>query len=585
MPSGIQGPKLSSVGDLLQGNTVFKVPIHQRSFDWREDHTEELWEDICFAVNREDEDYFLGTIVLREVEREEPYDSYEIVDGQQRLTCISMIFSAIHNEFKSRNDAERAERIFQEFLGSKGYERQAQPRPKIQLNETNNEVYRNYIVESENRGVVSQVLKNKKKLHPSNQKLLEAYEYFLTKVSSEASVKGTAYDEFLVPLINTLNQRVKLIVIPVTDDEGAYLVFESVNARGKDLAVSDLVKNRLYYEVGNEQVRRAKELWDKMEVDLRRRPIPEYLRHFWIAKRAESGSLKVREKNLYRKILRSLPEQNRKAEAIQLLSDLSVSAHDYAMISDYTLWPDDPCYDTSFESILEDLQLFRVSQCYPVLLNVIQHFEARDILKTFQAIANFSFRYNIIGSGTSGKLESIFGNIAYEIRRGNYTSPEDIADELRSVNPDRQFRVDFQITAFSKRKSKLARYTLARLENYLRRQNNGHKLEKIDPNDRRISLEHILPQNEEMHANWRDDFGVNLDPADYIYRIGNLTLLTKKLNRESADRSFEEKKSAALNKSDLLIDEYVRDANKWGNREIEQRQKQLAKYAVQVWKL
>jgi uncharacterized protein with ParB-like and HNH nuclease domain len=586
MSSGIQEPRLSSVGDLLKGNVLFKVPIHQRNFDWGKDEVEELWEDICFAVDRQDEDYFLGTVVLRQIEEKGSHDSYEIVDGQQRLTCISMIFSAIHNEFESRNDVERAERIFLEFLGSKGYERHAQLRPKIELNETNNETYLKYIIRSENREIISKILKDKKKLHVSNQKLLAAYEYFLERVSDVASAKGTAHDEFLVPLITTLNQRVKLIVIPVTDDEGAYLVFESVNARGKELAVSDLVKNRLYYEVGNAQVQRAKDLWDKMEVNLRRRPIPEYLRHFWIAKRAESGKLKVREKDLYRRILRSLPDQNRKGAAIDLLADLSESAQDYAKISDFTLWPDDSVYDSIFEYTLEELQLFRVSQCYPVLLNVIQRFPAsEDIVQVFQAIANFSFRYNIIGSGTSGSLEAIFGKTAFEIREGSYTSAKDIADELRAANSDRLFRTDFQLATFSKWKSKLARYTLVKIENYLRRQKRGDKLGRIDPNDRRISLEHILPQNEESHKDWRSDFEVNLDPADYVYRIGNLTLLTKKLNRESADRSFLEKKSVVVEASDLLINEYIRNVEKWGNQEIEQRQDQLSKYAVEIWKL
>lgn len=587
MVSGIREPSLTSIETLLVGNTLFRVPIHQRNFDWSTDEAEELWEDICLAVTRGDEDYFLGTVVLRQVDAGTDYgaqDTREIIDGQQRLACISMVFSAIRNAFASRNDP-RADEIFRDFLGSKGYETGATAKPKLTLNEINDEVYRQYVVESENQASVTEALRSRR-VHPSNRKLLEAYAYFLQNVNDEVGLRGTDYDEYLVPLINCLKGRVKIIVIPVADEESAYLVFESVNARGKELAVSDLVKNRLYYEVGTPKVERAKKLWDQMEVDLGPRPIPEYLRHYWIAKKADSGSRKVREKALYREILRSLPKKSRKAGAMGLLSDLSGSARDYAMISDYSLWADSADYGEVFKGYLEDLQLFRVSQCYPVLLNVIQIFKSdQEIAKAFKAVANFSFRYNIIGSGTSGSLESIFGRIAYDLRVGECTSAQDIADELRSICSDVKFRNDFQLATFSRRKNKMARYTLAKLENYLRVRKRGTSIATIDPENRRISLEHILPQNEGSHANWRAQFGPNLDPPDYVYRIGNLTLTTQKINRESADKSFQEKKAAALQQSELLIDEDVKKASEWGNVEIEQRQTALAKHAVQVWKL
>jgi uncharacterized protein with ParB-like and HNH nuclease domain len=410
--ANILDPHLKSMEELFSGNKTYFVPIYQRSFDWGKDEREELWEDITSAIAKTNEEYFLGTIVLKNKDME----SFEIIDGQQRLICISMIFGAIYNVLKSHND-DGAEEVYRDFLDQKSYSKKAKAssksNPKLNLNRTNDPIYQEYVFQGVSLETVSQALKNKKTLHPSNIKLLEAYSYFLTQVTNEASRKGQEYDDFVTPLVDCLRQRIKVIAIPVVNEEGAYLVFEAVNARGKELAVSDLVKNRLYYEAGNEKVRHAQNLWDHMESDLHGSSIPEYLRHFWIARKIQGDYTSVREKRLYRTIVKSLPSDNRHDVAIALLSELSKSAIDYAKLSDYSLWPDDPAYGKAFEDTLRDLDRFGVSQCYPALLNAVHFFKkTREVAKLFEAIANFSFRYNIIGKGTSGDLESIFGDIA-----------------------------------------------------------------------------------------------------------------------------------------------------------------------------
>ena len=158
----------------------------------------------------------------------------------------------------------------------------------------------------------------------------------------------------------------------MTSEEDANLFFESLNARGKELAVSDLVKNRLYSEAGD-QVTRAQQLWEQMETHLARRPIPEYLRHFWIAKKIDAKGFNVREKQLYRLIAQDV--KGKRTLTLKLLTDLSSSAEDYARINDYNLWPDDDAYDANFEDALNALRLFRVTQCNPILLNAIQHYQ------------------------------------------------------------------------------------------------------------------------------------------------------------------------------------------------------------------
>jgi hypothetical protein len=568
MPGGILPPELKAVEELLSGDKIFTVPKYQRNFAWTKDEVQELWEDVGTAIEGGKPDYFIGTIVTRDQER-----SFEIIDGQQRLACLSMIFSAIRNVFRAKND-NRAEQVFLKFLGSKDFSAQSVPKPKLVLNQHNNPIYEQFVIENVNSVEVGKELK-KKTLSLSNRLLLEAYKFFLDQIGAKVGGLGTQSDDYLVPLINCLKSSVKIIAIPVTSEDDAYQIFESLNARGKELAVSDLVKNRLYALAGN-QVRQAQQFWEKVEGDLARRPIPEYLRHFWIAKRAPKDDLKVREKALYRTIVRDVKG---KSQAIKLLTALSKSARNYAMISDYALWPNDPNYDKGFEQALDELSLFRVSQCYPVLLNASEIFAAtKEIAKTFRAIANFSFRYNIIGGGTSGDLESVFGEIAYGIRAGTHQSAREVADALRSVNPDNKFRADFELAVIPTSKAKLARYVLGKINDY----SGGQELiANVDP--KIVNLEHILPQSPD--ATWKAGFGLGINLEEYIHRIGNLTLLTTKVNDKVANQSFQRKKELAFKPSKLALNGFLKRTNKWNAQAIDKRQKEMGKIAVQVWNL
>lgn len=575
METGILPPELKSIAQFFTGDARYIVPKYQRSFAWGPDEIEELWEDISSAVERGG-DYFIGTIVLHKKQN----GPQEIIDGQQRLTCISMIFSAVRNVFLTARD-ERSEQLSISFLGAKDFTRDAPVKSKLVLNHVNNETYLQYVLGSRNLDEIDGALKNKS-LHESNRLLLKAYHYFLGKITSEVASKGTESDDFIVPLIDCLRNSVKLITIPVTSEEDANLFFESLNARGKELAVSDLVKNRLYSEAGD-QVMRAQQLWEQMEAHLARRPIPEFLRHYWIAKKIDAKGFNVREKQLYRMISQDV--KSKRTATLKLLADLASSAEDYAKISDYSLWPDDDAFDATFEEALNMLRLFRVTQCNPILLNAIQHFQSpRDIAKVFSIVANFSFRYFIVGNQSPGNLERVSNGIAAGVRTGEYPIPREVADAFRAINPDANFRADFELAVMPKARARLARYTLAQLTNFMSKQSSRAGGEQItNPDAKQVTLEHVLPQSPSLA--WRAAFSKDVNPEDYVYRIGNLTLLNTKVNRDAANASFAEKKKTALNDSNLAINQQFKSLEQWDDKEIEQRQTQLAKVALEVWRL
>ena len=211
----------------------------------------------------------------------------------------------------------------------------------------------------------------------------------------------------------------------MTSEEDANLFFESLNARGKELAVSDLVKNRLYSESGRPSASRARTVGET-GVGLgtgqsNPRASPALLDR---QRKIDAEGFNVREKQLYRKVVETV--KGRKAATLSLLADLASSAGHYAMISDYTLWPDEPAYDKSFEDTLSELRLFRVTQCNPVLLNAIQCFNRPKEYRQRRSriVADFSFRYSIIGNQSPGNLERVSNGIAAGIRTGKFPWPE-----------------------------------------------------------------------------------------------------------------------------------------------------------------
>jgi hypothetical protein len=179
-------------------------------------------------------------------------------------------------------------------------------------------------------------------------------------------------------------------------------------------------------------------------------------------------------------------------------------------------------------------------------------------------------------------MERLSAEIAYEIRAKTFTSASHIADALRAANPDPTFRSNFTLAVFPKAKARFARYALGRINNHLIGRAAAAE-QVVNPDAKKVNLEHVLPQ--EVPVLWHKDFSKGVDPKDYVYRIGNLTLLNAKINRKAADKSFADKKSLALSASKLKINEFFKPISSWGDREIEQRQDNLAKTALEVWKL
>ncbi len=313
--------------------------------------------------------------------------------------------------------------------------------------------------------------------------------------------------------------------------------------------------------------------WEIMQGHLQNIEIKRFLRHLWLA---ESGV--VRDKDLFKKI-KSKYDDNRSVH--KLSRNLRESAEYYAALHDpeAELW-------TMYDAIarreiargIDSLATFRVNQYNPLLLSALQN--APDVFpKVLEMVVVFAFRYSIIGSGGTGNIEKAFSNAAVHLRKNPQSSIEDIFADVSHLYPhSEQFRSDFSEKSVTQ--SAIARYILRKINDHVE---DGSKI--VNPDSFVVNLEHILPKKYlEIHwAKFAD--GADVEPDEYVDRLGNMTLLKVGLNSQSSNKSFADKLAFYKAHEPLPIAKYVYGCEEWNYRTVDENQKGMAEIAEVVWRL
>lgn len=241
----------SGIAALLRTRTL-AVPAYQRSYSWStaagsavtrdagsdKQQVVEFWDDLHSSFTNEIS-YFLGTVVLAGGD-DDDLGRKSVIDGQQRLATASLLLAAIRNRYEAGGETDDANSTQQEFLGR--YDKRARADlPKLILNTEDRDYYQRHIIRGED-------------LKPSNfsQRLLsEAYEYLQVKVDEFAKAHGDNWATKLAELESWLDNSVQVVAIVVATEADAFMIFETLNDRGADLTVADLLKNYLFSQSGD----------------------------------------------------------------------------------------------------------------------------------------------------------------------------------------------------------------------------------------------------------------------------------------------------------------------------------------------
>lgn len=547
-----------SLGELLRRPVVFAVPVYQRDFAWTKEEVGTLWTDLTAALSEGRDEYFLGAIT---VSRADALKRSNIIDGQQRLAVLAMIFAAIADTWRKQDDEKRTHGVFRDYLGSED-RRTGEVLPKLSLNEANNPVFQSRVLEGKT------LKAEEKKLLSHSNRLLDDAHSQISKALSDWLAKSGDKSSSLLDLEEFLSASVNLILIEADDEADAFVLFETLNDRGLDLAVSDLVKNYLFSLAGTHYLERFKQAWVEIVTLVGSQNLTTFLRHCWLS---EYGL--VRERDLYRTLRESVKGT---PAARQFIDKLRKRGDLYAALSnpEHAYWADAP---SDVRDYLEPLSLFKVAQYRPVLLSAMEVANLELVTKILRLLLVVSYRYTVISQLGTGNLESIYTDCALAIRSGKAKGIKDVFTALRPAYvEDPRFTADFAARQFTN--SGIARYTLAQINDHLESDPERQVAERSG----RVTLEHILPKN--PGKAWGPVSAKGKDITEFVDLIGNLTLLEKGRNRGLGNAGFKEKKEKGYAISGLAINKGLHDEDSWTIDSIVARSQSLAKVAKDVWR-
>ncbi|MCK5581585.1 MAG: DUF262 domain-containing protein [Candidatus Omnitrophica bacterium] len=538
-------------------NSRLQVPMYQRNYAWEKEHVEELLGDLAEAIWLGESEYFIGSIVLTN----ETSGCLYVTDGQQRLATVSIIIAAIRNYFSENGEEDRAKDLENMYLLSRDL-RTRDSSPRLRLNAHDHGYFESTILNKPVPG------KKPKADTNSHRRLKKAMETATNHIQQLAKTHPKNPIEKLFDWIDYLENCCKVIWVTVPDDGNAFTIFETLNDRGLDLAISDLLKNFLFHKAAK-RLDEVQGYWTTMtgilEATSEDKALVTYLRHYW-----SSVNGLTRERDLYKKVKKKISSV---AAAANLAKELSISSVKYAALSNinHVIWQK---YGSTTRGHIEILNLLRMTRMRPLLLAILDVLSVSESKKALKYIVDLAVRTLIVGT-PGGNLESKYSIVSVEIREGKIKTAGQLRKACNSIFPnDTQFRDEFAVATSSK--SYLSRYYLRALEQTASGKRNPEFVP--NPNSDEINLEHVLPIK--PHRNWT---GFTDEQHKTMYpRLGNLSLMKSSVNSVVGNAKFSEKKKVFA-KSSLKLTKSIARKKDWKESDIINRQKKLATLAVKTW--
>jgi uncharacterized protein with ParB-like and HNH nuclease domain len=547
---------------MLMGNgLIYSVPRFQRDYSWTDEEWDDLWRDIEDVLQAEGgAAHYMGYLVLQSRDSK----NFDIIDGQQRLTTLSIIVLAVLANLKKlidkEQDAENNRRRQDQLRNSLiGY---LDPvtlvaKSKLNLNRNNDNLYQNYLVPLQPAP--------RRNLKTTEHQMRKAFEWWENQIGKKYKT-----GEALAGFIDRLTDKLFFTVITVADELNAYKVFETLNARGVKLSSTDLLKNYLFSVVHAQnqdeyELIHLEQRWEELVGKLGSESFPDFLRSHW-----NSRNKFLRHAELFKRIR----DQIRSREHVfDLIRKMQVDVDTYVALSK----PEDELWLPDQRQYIGELRMFNVRQVYPLLLSAFRNFNTRDFSALLKIVSVISFRYNVISNNPANEQERIYNQIAEKIETRQLALAEVLVELSSLYVPDKDFKNAFAgkiLKTTQSRNKRIARYILARLERHL----SGNE---YDMDSDRFNIEHIMPESLAEEWNQIDD----LDHELFVYRLGNLCFLHTGQNRDIGNGGVEKKRPVYAQSEFALTRRIAEENSFWNPSRIEQHQQWMATQANTIWRI
>lgn len=559
----------TTLNKLLNTSRQFIVPIFQRNYSWQKSQYEQLWFDILRASKfKEKQNHFIGSIVY--IDMGTPAGRPQqllLIDGQQRLTTISILLCAIKDyvqKFNLETKLINLAKIKNQFLYNS--DEIDEDRYKLLLNVQDKETYIKLI-----DNTIFTVNK------PATN-IIKCYEFFYERIEDFIKQHGQI-DEIYAGIF-----KLSLVSISLDkDSDNPQMIFESMNSTGKDLSQTDLLRNYLLMDLTPEkQTRLYKTYWKPMEElfgeDIYKNDLNKFdyfIRDFLTLKSDTGYICKIN--NVYENFKRYYLDNN--CEKFAVLNDLFTYAKYYACID---LLQDN---DDELKLYWQEFKKLDSHVVYPFLLKLYDDYSRQilikeDFKKILQVVISYLWRRAICEIPTNS-LSKTFATLYQSVDKDDYVNSVIKAFVFKSSY--KRFPSDYEVREKLQTKDiyhfRLRKYLLEALENYY------HK-EPIDLNTANYTIEHIMPQNIEHNLLWQQMLGEDWQEVHslYLHTLGNLTITG--YNAEMSNKSFWEKVNgeSGFKHSHLKLNESIAQSDVWNKKAIQRRTNILTDIILKIWK-
>ncbi|EJB95949.1 GmrSD restriction endonuclease domain-containing protein [Helicobacter pylori] len=533
-------------------NNQFVIPIYQRVYSWKKEQCEQLWDDIIkIGGNDKMNGHFIGSILY--VRNGNTHSSpLLIIDGQQRLTTITLLCIALRNHLSDEV------KILEKFS------RKETESYLINSNKDGDKKFRLILSESDKDTLLSLIDENKRKPSEPSVKIMENFKLFEKWISENTGKLETIFKGLE-----------KLMIVYIALDKGKddpQLIFESMNSKGIELTQTDLIRNYIIMETETEEKQKDfyNGYWRAMEEDFKQNEtlFNRFVRHYLTIKTGKIPNIK--------KVYEAFKDYQQKEgiEIEDLLKDLQKYCGYFCQIAFKKESDKDLNKALSF---LVDLEMDVV---YPLLLELYSDYKDgvlsdQDFISIIALTESYICRRAVCGLDTRG-LNKIFPSFTKKIDKKQYLKSVEkhfgsLKGKQRFPNND-EFKDLFITIDFYHFKE--IKYFLERLENF----------DTNEPvNTQECNIEHIMPQT--LTPEWQRDLGENFEAIHekYLHTIGNLTLTG--YNAKYSNKSFQEKRDMekGFKQSSLKLNQNLKDLESFGEKEIEKRASDLADWALKIW--
>ena len=535
----------------------FIIPVYQRNYDWKREQCEQLFCDLIEIIDNNFRNHFMGTIVsiyyFDEAGRE-----YLIIDGQQRITTLSVLLLAIYNllDKEEIKATFKKEKIKEDYLVNKYLEKEK----KIRLKP----------IKEDNEAFLT-LFDNDEDYFVKNSNITENYKYFCSKLKECEKSIDNIFDAI---------KRLFIVEIELKQgDDNPQLIFESINSTGLSLTPADLVRNFILMGLTDkDQKHYYEKYWNKIEKNTAYK-VSDFIRHYLTYTERKIP----KPDNVYSSFKRyTLSCGLNTKDLLTKLLEYSKYYNKFALLQEP---------DKDLNDVLERINKLNITVSYPFLLEIYNDYtqsviNKEDLKEILLLVESFSFRRSICDVSPNA-LNKIYMTLGREIKnhadyKENYVSI--LKYLLMKKKGSQRFPEDNEFAEKFVSKdiynSKNCSYILGRIENF-------GNIEKLDIENllrsNELTIEHIMPKS--LSDQWTHDLGPNWRSTHekYLDTIGNITLTA--YNMEMSNKNFTQKKmmERGFNRSKLFLNEHLKKTPRWNDGTIRRRAAVLKDDALKIW--